>query len=92
MSSISSRPTCRACSAQLEWPSRRASATGRCASTPAVCTVVRLKPDWRTQLLAVITNPEIAYGLLLIGIWGLLFEGYNPGGGVAGSGRRHLAC
>ena len=51
-------------------------------------TVVRLKPDWRTQLLAVITNPTVAYGLMVIGIWGLLLEGYNPGAvlpGVAGS-------
>ena len=50
--------------------------------------VVRSKPDWRTQLLAVITNPTVAYGLMLIGIWGLLLEGYNPGAvlpGVAGS-------
>jgi membrane-bound serine protease (ClpP class) len=46
--------------------------------------VVWLKPDWRTQLLAVITNPEIAYGLLLIGIWGLIFEGYHPGGVLPG--------
>src|SRR3984893_12994563 len=38
-------------------------------------TVVRMKPDWRTQLLAVITNPTVAYGLMLIGIWGLLLEG-----------------
>jgi membrane-bound serine protease (ClpP class) len=43
-----------------------------------------LKPDWRTKLLAVITNPEIAYGLLLIGIWGLIFEGYHPGGVLPG--------
>jgi membrane-bound serine protease (ClpP class) len=51
-------------------------------------TVVHLQPDWRTRLLAVITNPTVAYGLLLIGIWGLLLEGYNPGAvlpGVAGS-------
>ena len=51
-------------------------------------TVVRMKPDWRTQLLAVITNPTVAYGLMVIGIWGLLLEGYNPGAvlpGVAGS-------
>ena len=48
----------------------------------------KLDPDWRTELLAVITNPTIAYGLLLIGIYGLLFEGYNPGAvlpGVAGA-------
>jgi len=43
-----------------------------------------MKPDWRTRLLGVITNPEIAYGLLLIGIWGLLFEGYHPGGVLPG--------
>jgi membrane-bound serine protease (ClpP class) len=51
-------------------------------------TIERVKPDWRTQLLAVITNPTVAYGLMLIGIWGLLLEGYNPGAvlpGVAGS-------
>lgn len=51
-------------------------------------TVERMKPDWRTQLLAVITHPTVAYGLMLIGIWGLLLEGYNPGAvlpGVAGS-------
>jgi membrane-bound serine protease (ClpP class) len=50
--------------------------------------VVRSKPDWRTQLLAVITNPTVAYGLMVIGIWGLLLEGYNPGAvlpGVVGS-------
>ena len=50
--------------------------------------VVRVKPDWRTQLLAVITNPTVAYGLMIIGIWGLLLEGYNPGAvlpGVVGS-------
>ncbi|HEY7377764.1 MAG TPA: nodulation protein NfeD [Steroidobacteraceae bacterium] len=51
-------------------------------------TVEKFEPDWRTELLAVITNPTIAYGLLLIGIYGLLFEGYNPGAvlpGVAGA-------
>jgi membrane-bound serine protease (ClpP class) len=55
--------------------------------TRNLATVV-VKPDWRTQLLAVITNPTVAYGLMLIGIWGLLLEGYNPGAvlpGVAGT-------
>lgn len=50
--------------------------------------VETVKPDWRTELLSIITNPTIAYGLLLIGIYGLLFEGYNPGAvlpGVAGA-------
>ncbi len=36
-------------------------------------------PDWRTELLSLITNPNVAYLLMLIGIYGLLLEGYNPG-------------
>jgi membrane-bound serine protease (ClpP class) len=44
-------------------------------------------PSWRMKFLAVLTDPTVAYILLLIGIYGLVFEGYNPGGvfpGVAG--------
>ncbi|MGI9331249.1 MAG: NfeD family protein [Gammaproteobacteria bacterium] len=40
--------------------------------------------DWRTKLLATITNPNVAYMLLLVGIYGLIFEGYNPGALVPG--------
>jgi membrane-bound serine protease (ClpP class) len=40
--------------------------------------------DWRTRLLATITNPNVAYLLMLAGIYGLLFEGYNPGAIVPG--------
>jgi membrane-bound serine protease (ClpP class) len=45
-------------------------------------------PDWRTELLAVITNPNIVYLLMLIGFWGLVFEITHPGyvlPGVAGA-------
>jgi membrane-bound serine protease (ClpP class) len=42
-------------------------------------TIEHIAPDWRTKLLSVITHPTIAYGLLLIGLYGLLLEGYNPG-------------
>jgi membrane-bound serine protease (ClpP class) len=44
----------------------------------------RAEPDWRTQFLAVISNPTVAYMLMLLGIYGLIFEGYNPGALVPG--------
>jgi len=47
-------------------------------ATAAVETI-EYQPDWRTRLLVVITDPSIAYLLLMIGFYGLLFEFYNPG-------------
>jgi membrane-bound serine protease (ClpP class) len=50
--------------------------------------VETLNPDWRSRFLGVIADPSIAYFLLLIGLGGLLFEGYSPGAilpGVAGA-------
>ena len=41
--------------------------------------VATVEPDWRFKLLAVITEPTVAYLLLLVGLYGLLFEGYSPG-------------
>ncbi len=46
--------------------------------------VEQLEPDWKSELLAVITSPTIAYLLLLIGVYGLILEGYNPGAIVPG--------
>ena len=36
-------------------------------------------PDWRTRLLAIVTDPNVAFVLLLIGVYGLMFEFLNPG-------------
>src|SRR5436305_300665 len=36
-------------------------------------------PDWRTRFLGVITNPSVAYLLILLGAYALLFEFMNPG-------------
>jgi membrane-bound serine protease (ClpP class) len=41
--------------------------------------VEELKPDWRTSLLSVITDPNIALLLMMIGIYGLMFEFLVPG-------------
>jgi membrane-bound serine protease (ClpP class) len=46
--------------------------------------VERLEPDWRTEILQIITNPQVALLLVFVGIYGLLFEGYNPGAIVPG--------
>jgi len=41
-------------------------------------------PGWRSEFLSAITNPNVAYILMLAGLYGLLFEFYNPGAAVPG--------
>jgi membrane-bound serine protease (ClpP class) len=52
--------------------------------------VLVLEPDWRDKLLTVISDPSLALVLMMVGVYGLLFEFMNPGyvapgviGGVA---------
>ncbi|WP_366553768.1 NfeD family protein [Aquibaculum sediminis] len=42
-------------------------------------TIEEQAPDWRAQLLAIISNPNLALVLMMIGIYGLIFEFSNPG-------------
>lgn len=39
----------------------------------------RFDPDWRTKLLSVISDPNVAYLLMIVGFYGLVFELINPG-------------
>jgi len=41
--------------------------------------VKTIEIDWRTRVLAVITNPTVAYLMILVGIYALIFEFMNPG-------------
>ena len=41
--------------------------------------IERLDPGWLIRLLSVITDPNVAFILLLVGIYGLIFEFSSPG-------------
>lgn len=58
--------------------------TGKRTLALSEAPVNRVEKDWRTQFLATITNPSVAYILMMIGIYGLILEFYNPGMGVPG--------
>jgi len=50
--------------------------------------ILDAQPSWRVKALGVITNPNVAYLLFLIGLYGLLFEFMSPGAvapGVVGA-------
>lgn len=58
--------------------------TGEITLATSGLVIERVDADWRTRFLAVISNPTVAYILLLIGIYGLVLEGYNPGAVLPG--------
>ena len=50
----------------------------------AGASLVEHLPDWRTRVLAVITNPSVALILIMVGVYGLVFEFRSPGSTVGG--------
>jgi membrane-bound serine protease (ClpP class) len=47
--------------------------------------LVTFEPDWRTRALAIVSDPNIAFLLLMIGFYGILLEFWNPGTFVPGT-------
>jgi len=64
--------------ARLDGRKLRIAGTEQVLATAGV-TAAAFEPDWRTRFLSVITEPSVAYILILLGIYGVLFELYNPG-------------
>ena len=66
---------------------------GRTVSLPAGdrtlhtagATVQQVEMWWGERLLALVSNPNIAFLLLMLGFYGILFELYTPGWGVSGT-------
>lgn len=50
----------------------------------AAAPIERVAPDWRNRLLSILSNPQLALVLMMIGIYGLFFEFTSPGFGVPG--------
>ena len=47
-------------------------------------TIEKFEPNWRIRILSAIANPEIVLLLGIIGLYGLMYEGWNPGAIVPG--------
>ncbi|MEA3400584.1 MAG: nodulation protein NfeD [Armatimonadota bacterium] len=59
-------------------------ATGQVTLSTAGATIETLDVSWRERLLSVVANPNVAYLLLVIGFYGIIFELKAPGMGGAG--------
>ncbi|MEX1152690.1 nodulation protein NfeD [Parvibaculum sp.] len=56
-----------------------ATATGKRVLDTEGAAIVEIEPGTMTKLLAILSNPNVAFILMLIGIYGLIFEFSNPG-------------
>ena len=63
---------------RLDGRKLRVSDTERVLQTSEVV-ATGFEPDWRTRFLSVVTDPSIAYMLILVGIYAMVFEFSNPG-------------
>jgi len=59
-------------------------AEGEATLALAGAAIVTVERNWKERLLAAVADPNIALILLMLGVYGLLFEFYTPGFGVAG--------
>jgi membrane-bound serine protease (ClpP class) len=46
--------------------------------------IERAPPDWRDELLAILSNPNLAFILMMLGVYGLIFEFASPGLAIPG--------
>ncbi len=58
---------------------------GEVTVSTANAVVEEFEPNWRLKLLMVISQPEILLLLGLVGVYGLILEGWNPGALVPGT-------
>ena len=47
--------------------------------------ISELEPDWRTQILSIIANPNLALLFMIVGFYGIVFELFNPGALIPGT-------
>jgi membrane-bound serine protease (ClpP class) len=57
---------------------------GQIELTLAGADIITYEANWRHEFLSIITNPNVAYILMLLGVYGLFFEFSNPGMAVPG--------